>query len=418
MAMNVTLSRDEVGRIFRIAPQTVDRLIVDGRLLCTIADGEPRVPLEQLEHFLRDSLLRLYQTEAWLETRSEESVGAILSATRTPAAVRDEASQAGVIVSTNTATSTVTDDDDARVIADAIAMTEVRRATGMTQDVTQDGDDAGVIVRTVAPTLHERPTLRPGSAIAPPSPPPSDAEQEQLYAEQRISPRYIPNRQIDGIYDDVKFTIVQISGSGMRIRHTEPLAPGREAKLSFALLNQAQSFAVRARVVWTSAARYEGADGENFYISGLRVTAHSERLARAIEMLQAEHELRPERRVQQDRRSTRPSFPPPPSPPSSSPPVSSEDSELVGVADDDVALVIEAVQRFANDPETANRWYGRGRFALADEQVRREAPPRPRDREEVLAVWEFLERRVELPKVGEIVAWLRERRGGSTVAPP
>ena len=216
---------------------------------------------------------------------------------------------------------------------------------------------------------------RPGPA--PPAP--------RELPDQRRLPRYVPRRQIDGIIDDVKFTIVQISASGLRIRHRDPLLPGSEAKLTFALLNPARSVVVRVRVVWTSLAR---AGEDRFSISGLRVIEHPERLARAVDSLLATHDLQPERRERHRR---------------------SDDAMAVlsAATDEEIALITSAMQKFAADPVEASRWYSRARFALADENVRRVAPPKPRDREEVLGIWEYLDRQIEIEKVASVVAWTR-----------
>jgi hypothetical protein len=72
-----------------------------------------------------------------------------------------------------------------------------------------------------------------------------------------------------------------------------------------------------------------------------------------------------------------------------------------------MALVTAAIERFANDPVEANRWYSRARFSLSDENVRRLAPPRPRDREEVLGIWEYLERQVDIGKIAGVMSWVR-----------
>jgi hypothetical protein len=170
--------------------------------------------------------------------------------------------------------------------------------------------------------------------------------------------------------------------------------PGDEGRLSFALVNAAQSFAMRARVVWTSVAREREGDSRSFFISGMRVTEHADRLARAIDMLKSAHDLEP------DRRAT-------PRTPASPPSIAN---------DEEVALVMKAVQRFASDPVEASRWQARARFALSDPQVRRFAPAKPREREEVLAVWEFVDRQVEVPKIIEVMAWMRKTRGAAAAS--
>ena len=73
------------------------------------------------------------------------------------------------------------------------------------------------------------------------------------------------------------------------------------------------------------------------------------------------------------------------------------------------------MRRFGSDPVEANRWYSRARFALADEEVRKNAPARGRDREEVLGIWEFLGRRLEIREVAGVMTWLRQTRSAAAM---
>lgn len=240
-------------------------------------------------------------------------------------------------------------------------------------------------VRAPEPQPEPEPEEPPATINQQPATPMVVAEPKAALPDQRRTQRYVPRRQIDGIFEDVKFTILQISSTGLRIRHRDPLLPGSEAKLTFALIKPARSIVVRARVVWTSLAR---SGEERFSISGLRAIEHGERLQRAVDSLLMTHDLQPERRAR-NRRSDEVT------------------SMFSGASDDEIAMVTAAIQKFAQDPVEASRWYSRARFALSDEHVRRIAPPRPRDREEVLGIWEYLERQVELEKVAGVVAWTR-----------
>jgi len=47
---------------------------------------------------------------------------------------------------------------------------------------------------------------------------------------------------------------------------------------------------------------------------------------------------------------------------------------------------------------------------VAFEHVRREAPQKRRDRDEVLGIWEYLERQVEIPKIVGVVTLIRNGR--------
>lgn len=325
-----TLTPGEVAALLEISPAAVEALLDSGRILCHVKGGEPRIPLAQLEAFLRDSLMRIYQADAGVAPAGAEAPAGEPLPTPAPAAAA-----------------------------------------------------------TSEPELEPEPEPEPAHEEPPETsnqqPTASVSERREL-PDQRRTQRYVPRRQIDGIFDDTKFTILQISATGLRIRHRDPLLPGSEAKLTFALLKPARSVVLRARVVWTSLAR---SGEERFSISGLRVIEHGDRLARAVDSLLMTHDLQPERRARNRR---------------------SDDiltTMLAGASDEEIAMITSAIQKFAEDPVEASRWYARARFALSDEHVRRTAPPKPRDREEVLGIWEYLDRQVDLEKVAGVVAWTR-----------
>ncbi|HEY0156173.1 MAG TPA: PilZ domain-containing protein [Thermoanaerobaculia bacterium] len=206
---------------------------------------------------------------------------------------------------------------------------------------------------------------------------------EEENPDLRLGARYIPRRQMGGVFRNVKLAVLQLSNTGLRIRHTEPLEPGEDARLSFAIQNPPKSVVMRARVVWTSVA--QRGEGPSFHISGLKVTANVERLTEAIDLLRAGRELH----LDESRRSTRLPMP------------------VNGLPDEDVVAIIRAVRKFAADPTEAMRWYTRARFAIAEEEVRRAAPRGARDREEAVGVWEYLQRRVDLRAVAGVVQWIR-----------
>lgn len=209
----------------------------------------------------------------------------------------------------------------------------------------------------------------------------------------RAGVRYVPRRQIGGVFRDVKFVMLQLSSSGLRIRHDEALHPGDEERLSFAILNPPKSFVMRARVVWTSIA--QRGDERSYYISGLRVVENVDRLVNAAYLLRTAREL------QIDDRDIGRTLPNPRS-------ASGRMSRHVnGLSDDDVVRIIQAVRMLADDPQEAARWRARARFAIADEEVRKSAPRGAREREEVVSVWEYLQRRPDLKTVTGVMQWIR-----------
>jgi len=212
-------------------------------------------------------------------------------------------------------------------------------------------------------------------------------------ADSRIAPRYTPRRAIGGVFSRTKFTVLQISSTGLRIRHDETLLPGEEARMTFALLQPAQSVIIRARVVWT---RVASRGNVTFCISGLRVTEHQERLRRALELLRESRLIDAEPAIAR-RGSSQTDVP----------------AAIHGLSDDEVASILRAARKLADDPVEANRWYARARFATADPQVRTALPPNTRDRDRILGVWELLERSIELTKVAGVLSWTRNARSAS-----
>jgi hypothetical protein len=205
----------------------------------------------------------------------------------------------------------------------------------------------------------------------------------------RAGVRYVPRRQIGGTFRDVRFVMLQLSSSGLRIRHDDALRPGDEARLSFAILSPPKSFVMRARVIWTSIG--QRGDQRSYYVSGLRVIENVDRLVNAAYLLRTARELH----IDETDTARRPGG------------VKNVPRQVSGVADEDVVAIIQAVRKLAGDPEEAARWYARARFAIADEEVRKAAPRGAREREEVVGVWESLQRRIDLRTVAGVMQWIR-----------
>jgi hypothetical protein len=336
------LTRREAAKALDLDLKVIELLIDSGALLCRVNRGRETIPFEQLEAFFRDGLLWLYYAVGEARRREETPVDGERE-------LEIEPSPAETILP--------------------------------------------------EPPAHEEPIVTMPSAIPPEEPVITRTSDEHAVIgrdapDHRTTDRYVPRRVISGIFNHVRFTILQISDSGMRIRHEEPLTPGDEARLTFALLNSTKPFPIRARVVWTSVA--QRGDGPAYCISGLRVIENADLLLEAVNALRDQGELEADRKLSRSRgNQTTP-------------------TALTGVSDDEVAAIIRAVRRFASDPIEASRWYTRAKFALSDESVRNAAPTRARDREEVLGVWEYLERSIDIKAITGVVTWMRNTRAAAT----
>jgi hypothetical protein len=334
MRMRPHFSHDSAARILALPSSAMTQLISSGRLDATVVDGAPVIAAESIETFLRERFLELYRAEA-------------------------QQAQAAPQPHEHEETIDLHDEQQASAQPAAAEAAPQPEVTEPHVEITRSFNEYEADARPQRPNM-------------------------------RIAPRYVPRRQLGGTFRQMRFTVLQLSMTGLRIRHEETLRPGDVARLTLALMRPARTFAMQARVVWTSIA--QRGDGPSFCISGLRVTEGADQLRHAIDL------LREGRDLQQDEGARRsPNSP----------------TSLTGLSDDDVASIIRAVRKFSTDPVEANRWYTRARFALADENVRNAAPAKARDREEVVGVWEYLDRRVELHQIAGVVTWLRQTRSAS-----
>ncbi|HYI12260.1 MAG TPA: PilZ domain-containing protein [Thermoanaerobaculia bacterium] len=330
---DLTFRRDELSAVLKLSPAVINALVATGALTTRRREGMDAIAAAEIERLFRDSLLRLYQAQA------ERAV-------RAKAVAEPE----------------VEFDLDGPV---APITAEVEPAAAQLAEMAE-ADEMPVITRTSDEHLMTR---------------------EELSADLRLGARYIPRRQIGGMFRNVKFTVVQLSNEGLRIKHAEKLNPGDEARLSFAIQNPPQSFVMKARVVWTSIA--QRGDEPSFYVSGISVIGNTDHLAKAADL------LRKSRDLQLDEKDTRRRLP------------MNMPRPVSGLPDDDVVAIIQAVRKFASDPAEATRWYTRARFSVTDEDVRRDAPRGARDRDEIVGIWEYLQRRIDLKAVAGVVQWIR-----------
>lgn len=356
--LSTSLSRHELAASLALPTAVIDTLVASGALLCHVRNGKETIPLQQVESFFREGLLRVYQADA--ASRVQRSA--------TPTV------ESGVREMEST------------FDFDLGEETPAEKATAPRAEEVPAAPAEEPTEAPPAPSIEESPVLRSHENDVRPV--------EKL--DLRVAPRYVPRRQIGGTFNQTKFSILQISTTGLRIRHDQTLLPGEEGRLTFALIKPPQSFLLKARVVWTSIA--QRGDDPTFCISGLRVVEGVERLRKAVDLLRDARELEPERDGGR-RSSPRDGAAPPPSP-----------AALRGLSDEEVASILRAVRKFASDPVEASRWYARARFAMVDEQVRAAIPQRARDREEILGVWEYLERRIDVRKVAGVVSWMRNTR--------
>ena len=209
----------------------------------------------------------------------------------------------------------------------------------------------------------------------------------------RGSERFIAARPFAGIFGATSISVINLSSQGVQIEHPMPLRLGTKGRLSFRL----EDTAVNASgiSIWSHLSKTPNAQGKYLYRSGVRIEMGIDEFSSALQKLIDENTVQLDTdsmtRKQQrliDRQEER--------------------KNLIKVIrttheipTDQVLLVQHARERLRAHPEEALKWYNRAKFASAES-----SDPIP-NREEVLAVWEYLERTIEVGTIVQVFEKMR-----------
>lgn len=203
----------------------------------------------------------------------------------------------------------------------------------------------------------------------------------------RSTARFISNDPVAATFSVASSThsvvVRDVSVIGAQIEHSQPLRPSQQGRLVIGDLD------ARATVVWTRLT----VPGR--YRSGLKIDAPLEVVAAAIrEMLakgvvrKGEDTIRRREQARIDRQKRRVTL-------------TGGDAAVplpIGPSDEDVRKIRAARQWMQTHPEDAIKWYFRARATATEDHVIIAGTARI-NREDVLAVWEYLDRAYDLRDV-------------------
>jgi hypothetical protein len=215
----------------------------------------------------------------------------------------------------------------------------------------------------------------------------------------RAIERYVVVEPLLGSFGAAGITILDIAEQGVQIEHAQPLRLGARARLWFKRGEVAAS--LHALVIWSRLSEKPNVEGKLLYRSGLRVEDQKESFGPAIQAL-GDHGVI--RRDTESLERKRRKFVERENEKSSKPQVKMLKTE--DIPPDQALLIQHARERLQNDPEEARKWYNRARYAIVESSSPIAAEIR--GREDVLAVWEYLERSVPLSTIVRVF----EKKGG------
>jgi hypothetical protein len=212
----------------------------------------------------------------------------------------------------------------------------------------------------------------------------------------RSGDRYIVSVPIQGSFGTATVAVLNLSDQGACIEHAQPLRLAAPGRLAFRFGEVAVG--ASGIVVWSHLSKTPNNQGKYLYRSGLRIEEevgsftqsvqaliNQRVLLRDLDSLERKRRRELERETAQKNRPIIKVIPQEEVPP------------------DQALLIQHARERLRLNPDEARKWYQRAKYAGAEEI--------PTDliryREDVLAVWEYLERSVPLAHIVRVF----ERKG-------
>lgn len=207
----------------------------------------------------------------------------------------------------------------------------------------------------------------------------------------RSADRFVADERLTGTFGAATITIVDLADQGAQIEHTQPLRLGSKGRFHF----KGSDIAVNAQalVVWSHLSKRPSSDGRLLYRSGLRIEDDVEDFGDALRKLVRGGIVHRDVGAL-DRKRKR---------------IAEKEQEKWGkpvmkmlhseneVPADQALLIQHARERLRLHPDEALKWYNRAKYALADDKI-----DAIHYREDVLAVWEYLERSVDLSTIVKV----------------
>lgn len=212
--------------------------------------------------------------------------------------------------------------------------------------------------------------------------------------ELRAAERYQVLEPLPGSFGAASVTVRNLAAQGVQIEHEQPLRIGTKGRLWFKRGDI--TISVQGIVVWSHLSKTPNEKGKYLYVSGIRVDSPTDELPRALQALaergavQRDYDSlnRKRRELAEKARRQR------------AMPVMKMLHSAAEVPSDQALLVQHAREHLRANPNEALKWYNRAKFAITESGP--VAADMIRHREDVLAVWEYLERSIELATIAKV----------------
>jgi hypothetical protein len=175
--------------------------------------------------------------------------------------------------------------------------------------------------------------------------------------------------------------VINLSEAGLQILHEEPLKIGSSGKLRLLGEIDGERIEIRIRILWSRLLQ-EGELRGKMFRSGAHIEGDVEEFAGRLGRLIRQHGQLDRTSMQRKLEIRR----------------AREAARLVNAerANDEQKAIDEAMAYLRSNPEEAMKWYNRARY---DVRLEADRLLNAANRQDILAVWEYLERRIPLDRI-------------------
>lgn len=215
----------------------------------------------------------------------------------------------------------------------------------------------------------------------------------------RSAYRFRIQEPLQARFGNVKVSICDLSEKGLQIEHSEALPEGYSATLSYTIPGRERQIDLHGEIRW-SVPDTSGASPR--FRSGVSIDENSDALDSSLDLFIRKGIAHLDRgnKASSSARATPPGNPP-------EVPVIADGASARSFRNEarvnpvEQQAIEQARERLASSFDESLRWYNRARYALAEESVRR-AVEGIRHKEDVLAVWEFLGRTIDIATIAKV----------------
>ncbi len=222
--------------------------------------------------------------------------------------------------------------------------------------------------------------------------------------ETRETERFVFAEPLEGRFGSADVILMNVSTRGALVAHAQPLRLGTRARLWFKRGDV--SVSIQALSIWSHLSKTPNEKGKYLYLTGLRIEHDDAEYKHALQAL-LDHEVivpDPESLEKKKKRELAKIAE------KNSRPVVKLLRPEVDIPPDTQLLIEHARKQLLADPVEAQRWYQRAKYAITHGSVNIAADA-IRNREDVLAVWEYLERSVEISTIAIVFERMRVASG-------